>query len=315
MKTLGLKEDSKKASSHKRRELYWDAYGKMSSKCAAIDGAAHVLMTYRADGEGGGSVELVELTKRQRGLVGGGCEIMGRKIKPLEADAAYKSWCVAWSEEAAEVAWGDLMSDEPCVYVTTDGVYCATRHKRALCKGFSSGPPKTTKDLEALMAELKPDRPLRSVSFVGNDPPALSGYNFFLAGPWVPAALSAALPATVGHVPATSSLEIYAYFQARRSAQLVSDAGQLIVQMLADVGKGLTPLISASSMKEAAVARKNSLMKKVYVHESKAKFIEGVRADGEVELHVITGDVESTEFGKYGGVVFELFYRADLSVF
>ena len=78
-------------SSHKRRELYWDAYSKISSKCAAIDGAAHVLLTYWADGTGGGTVGVVELTKRQRGLVGGGCEILGRKIKPPEADAACKA--------------------------------------------------------------------------------------------------------------------------------------------------------------------------------------------------------------------------------
>lgn len=301
--------------SHKRRELYWDAYGKMSSKCAAIDGAAHVLMAYRADGAGGGTVDVVELTKRQRGLVGGGCEILGRKIKPPEADAAYKAWCVAWSEDSAEEAWGDLMSDEPCVYVAADGVFSATRHKRVLCKGFSSGPPKTLKDIDALVAELKPDKPLRSVSFAGNDPPSLNSYNFFLAGSWVPAAVAVALPAHVGHVPATSSTEIYAYFQTRKSAQLLREAGQLVAQMLTDVGKGLTPLVSAASMKEAAAARKNSLMKKVYVHASKTKFIESARADGEVELCVISGNIEGTDFGKFGGIVFELFYRADLSVF
>ena len=314
MVVKGLKADSRKVSSHKRRELYWDAYGKMSSKCAAIDGAAHVLMTYKADGEGGGIVEIVDLTKRQRGLVGGGCEIMGRKIKPPEADATYKSWCMAWSENSAMEAWDDLMSDEPCVYAAADGVFCATRHKRVMCNGFSSGPPKTMKDIEALVADLKPDNPLRSISFAGNNAPSLNPYNFFLAGSWVPAAVVAALPAHIGHVASTSSLELYSYFQTRKSMQLLREAEQLIAQMLVDVNKGLMPLISASSMKEAAAARKNSLMKKVYAHESKTKFIESARVD-EVDLQVISGNIEGTKFGEYGGIVFELFYRADLSVF
>jgi hypothetical protein len=80
---------------------------------------------------------------------------------------------------------------------------------------FSSGPPKTLKDIEALVADLKPDKPFRSVSFAGNNLPSLNSYHFFLAGSWVPAAVAAALPAYVGHVPATSSTELYAYFRTR----------------------------------------------------------------------------------------------------
>jgi len=57
-------------------------------------------------------------------------------------------------------------------------------------------------------------------------------------------------------------------------------------------------------------------MKKCYVHESKKAFIDRIREDGDaVEMHVISGDIEDSEFGKFGGIVFELFYRADLSVF
>lgn len=37
-------------------------------------------------------VEVVELTKRQRGLVNGGCEFLGQKIKPPE-DPSSKNWC------------------------------------------------------------------------------------------------------------------------------------------------------------------------------------------------------------------------------
>ena len=67
--------------------------------------------------------------------------------------------------------------------------------------------------------------------------------------------------------------------------------------------------------KEASTARKNALMKRAFVHASKAKFIAAVRADGDVELFVVTGDAKDTKFDKYGGIVAELFYRADLSVY
>ena len=54
-------------------------------------------------------------------------------------------------------------------------------------------------------------------------------------------------------------------------------------------------------------------MKRVFVHESMGKFIQRARADGQVELHVIQGDVADSQFGRYGAIVFELFYRVDLS--
>ena len=56
-------------------------------------------------------------------------------------------------------------------------------------------------------------------------------------------------------------------------------------------------------------------MKRVFVHESMGKFINRVRADGQVELHVIEGDVKGTRFLDFGGVVCEMFYRADLTVY
>ena len=62
---------------------------------------------------------MVELTKRQRGLVGGGCEVLGHKIKPLtpdgKPDPGAKSWCIAWSEAEAAAAYADLTEAEPCV--------------------------------------------------------------------------------------------------------------------------------------------------------------------------------------------------------
>merc|ERR1712032_389208 len=256
-----------------------------------------------------GSAEVVELTKRQRGLLGS-IDLLGYKIKPAE-DPKAKSWLMAFSEDDAQKAWDDLMSAEPCIYLTSDGVYVATRYKRVLCKALG-GMPKTPKDVEQIVGELAPDKPLRSISFVGNDPPAVNGYNIFLAGT-IDKSLAAALPASVGHIQTTSTMEIYDYFLQRRNLNLVAEAGKLIAQMLADAGKGLVPQVIAGSTKDASKAYKNALMKKVYVHESMGKFIERVRSDGQVELHVIEGDVDDTEFGKYGKLVFELFYRADLN--
>ena len=36
---------------------------------------------------------------------------------------------------------------------------------------------------------------------------------------------------------------------------------------------------------------------------------------GDVEMIVIKGDIEGTLFGDHGGIVFEMFYRADLDMF
>ena len=111
----------------------------------------------------------------------------------------------------------------------------------------------------------------------------------------------------------TSSTEIYDYFLQRRNRALVADADKLLAQMLADVGKGLVAQVYAASQKDCVAAYKNALMKRVYAHESMRKFIDRARKDGQVELHVIRGDVSDTDFGRYGSLVFELFYRLDLS--
>lgn len=309
-----LKTSSKSIGTHKRRELFWEAYTKLAAKASALESTPQCFVTFRAttDAEGKigeSSAEIVELTKRQRGLLGS-IDVLGYKIKPAE-DPKAKSWLMAWSEEDAQKAWDDLMSAEPCIYLTSDGVYVATRYKRVLCKALS-GMPKTPKDVEQIVSELAPDKPLRSISFAGNDPPSVNGYNVFLAGT-IDKSLAPALPATVGHIQTTSTSDIYDYFLKRRNLHLVAEAGKLIAQMLADVGKGLVPQVIAGSTKDASKAYKLALMKKVYVHESMGKFIDKVRSEGQVELCVIEGDVDDTEFGRYGKLVFELFYRADLS--
>ena len=74
-------------------------------------------------------------------------------------------------------------------------------------------------------------------------------------------------------------------------------------------------LICASSTKEASVAYKSALMKKIYLHESMKKFIAKAKEDGQVEVCVIKGEDESKmgAFAQYGKLVFEMFYRCDLT--
>jgi len=311
-----LKDKSKSASTHKRRQLYWDAYGQMIAKTASIEGQAFCFLTYTATADGeDGSVELTELTKRQRGLVNGGIDFLGHRIKPVGADGkpdpTAKTWALAFSEESAVDAWNDLNSGEPCICISAEGVHVTTRYKRVLCKGLS-GLPKSGKDVEALVSELAPDKPLRSISFHGNEPPTVNGYNVIVAGP---SKLDKELPATIGYVSSSASNEVYDAFLSRKNGFLVGEAEKLLAQMTADVGKGLQPLIS-TGQKHCVIAYKNALMRKVYVHESMKKFIDRARADGSVELHVIRGDVdEAGTFAGFGKLVFELFYRCDLDNF
>ena len=80
----------------------------------------------------------------------------------------------AFCEEEAQPAYDDLLSGEPCIYITADSVFVGTRYKRVQCKTLSA-PTKTVKDVEALISELAPDKPLRSISFGGNEPPVVNG--------------------------------------------------------------------------------------------------------------------------------------------
>ena len=310
-----LKEKSKSASSHKRRELYWDAYGQMISKTSSIDGPAFCFLTYKATADGSdGCVELIELTKRQRGLVNGGIEFLGHKIKPLidgKPDPTAKTWVLAFSEEEAVAAWDDINFGEPCIGIFADGVQVLTRYKRVVCKGLS-GLPKSAKEVEQLVSELAPEKPLRSISFAGSDPPTVNDYNCFIVGP---SKLDKELPPTVGTIASTSNNDLYDAFLARKNGYLVREADKLLNQMVADVGKGLQPIIS-TGQKHCVIAYKNALMRRVFVHESMGKFIAKARADGSVELHVVRGEVDpASEFAKMGKLVFELFYRADLDSF
>ena len=176
-------------------------------------------------------------------------QIMGRKLKPPE-DPTSKVWMSAWREDEAQVAWDDLQEGEPAIYISSEGVFVGTRYKRVLCKRLS-GAPKTVKDLDALVASLKPDAPLKSIAFAGNVPPAVNSYNLFLAG----GSPLKEMPAGVGHTSSTSSNDVYDYFLARRNASLVAEACKLIAQMKTDVEKKLVPLIEISKPFAAVVSK------------------------------------------------------------
>lgn len=306
-----LKDSSKSIGSHKSRQLYWDAYTKLAAKANTTSDGSYCFLKYSADTSSEnpeGEVEVVELTKRQKGMAG---LVMGPKFKPPE-DPSSKTHVFVWSEAAASRAWQDLMYGEPCVYITPAEIFVGTRHKRASCKTLSS-PLKTAKDVEKLVAELKPDAPLRSVSFAGNEPVVVNSYNTLLAGTFK---LDAPLPETIGSINTTSCDEIYEYFLARKAEKNLRDADELVSRMLVDVNKNLVPLICAASTKEAAVAYKSALMKRVYVDEKKyGKFAAKVREDGQVELITVTpkDDGSASAFRDHGSLVFEMFYRVDLT--
>jgi len=312
----GLVHSSKSVGTHKRRELYWNGYHAMISSLSTTTGKVYAFLKYSIDSEGEGKVEVVELTKRQRGLVTGGCDIIGKKHR-FEGDAATGgtgAWAISFDENSAQAAFDDLNNAEPCIYLSTEGIYVTTQFKRVQCKAFTASPFKSLKDIESAIAAMPPT--LRSISFAGSDVPSVLPYNVLLSG--VAPAVAALIPIThnLGLCASTQPADLYEAFVARRNSHLIGEAGKMIGQMLVDVNKNLVPLIGAS-VKDAGVARRNSLMKKVYVHQSKTKFIEGVKADGDgIELNIITGDInESLPFFQYGGIVFELFYRTDLSIF
>lgn len=308
-----MKTDSKNCGTHKLRSLLWDGYGAIISKLSSVSGDYHGFLAFYgpATDDDTGKAVLTPFTKKQaHALSSGGLELMGKKHKPLEEPESPK-WVTAYCEDEAALAYDDIVNAESCVYVTSSAAFVGTRLKRRRCKGVSG--VKTLKDLEKVLADLPPA--LQSVDWTPAQPPAPNGYNVLLAGAGFPAPLLKELPATLGRVDSSSPGDVYDAFLARRNAHLVGEAEGLLRTMEADLGRKRQPSVYAT-LKEAATARKNALLKRVFVHEGKAKFIDSVRADGgDVELLVITGDIKGTKFADFGGIVAELFYAADLAVF
>ena len=50
------------------------------------------------------------------------------------------------------------------------------------------------------------------------------------------------------------------------------------------------------------------------MHEGKGNFVTNIQQDGEVEMFVILGELTG-KLKDYGGIVFEMFYRADLDMY
>ena len=191
----------------------------------------------------------------------------------------------------------------------------STKLKRKKCRAAPSTALKSPADVLAFKATLLPDSPLCSVSWLGNDPPKLNEYNFLLAGGFAkPIAEDAVLKEI--HVKTTSTDEIYAAFMKQRNGYFLAEAEKLLEVMHRDISKGeANPLVN-TSVKMASVARANGLMKKVFVDAGKKKFIEAVRAEGDgIEMYVVEGAPDGSKFMDYGGVVFELHYKADLNMF
>ncbi|KAJ1461289.1 hypothetical protein M885DRAFT_432683 [Pelagophyceae sp. CCMP2097] len=307
-----LKNASKAVGTHKRRALLWDAYGKIGNKLSGLSGPVDAFLKYTSTGDEG-TAEICDFTKKQKHLIGNGLvEILGKKQKPLEEPDS-KSWAIVFEAEAAAEAWEDFMHAEPVIYLTTSAAFVGTKLKRRQAKGLSAC--KTAKDVSAILADLEAS--LLSVDLFGAKAPALLAYNVLLAGPWSNPILAGLADLNLGHCSSTSQADVYESFTNRRSGHFLAQAERLLDQMTADVGRGeKLPLVCASSMKDAATARQNALMKRVFVHESKTQFIKNLKADsGDVECSVVTGDITGSKFDDFGAIVFEMFYRVDLSNF
>ncbi len=315
-----VKNASKAIGTHKRRELYWQAYTKLGNKAqASMEDVMYGLLTFHLSPEAQedpeqGIAEYIPATKRQRGQLSA-TDVMGKKFKAPDEDAFPNGWMSCWFDEEAQRAFDDLMFGEPVVYVSQDmdGVFVATRLKRRKVSGAPSAMFKSSADVEAFKATLLPDKPLVSISWTGNDPVKLNEYNFLLAGK-VAKPICEDLSIVV--VPSASTDEIYDRFLLQRNTFFIAEAEKLIATMLAEVGKGEKNPIANVTIKLAGIARQNGLLKKVYVDSSKAKFINAVREDGGgVEMYVINDAPPESQFMQYGGVAFELHYRADLTLF
>jgi len=313
-----MKTMSKNVGTHKKRELYWQAYSKLASLGGSFgESKVYGFLTYRlAEGDDdaeNGKAAFIECTKRQRGLLTS-VEILGKKFKQEDAESK-NEWFACYVDGAAQEAMEDITNGEPVVYLSQDqdAVFVGTKLKRKKCRSAPTQPLKSMADFEAFKETLLPENPLVSISWTGNDPVKLNGYNFILAGKF---AKSITDDPSVSHIATTSVDEIYEYFLKQRNEHFVIEAEKLIAVMLAEVNKNEPNPICNVTVKLAGVARQNGLLKKVYVDSSKKKFIEAVLADGSgVEMFIIQNAPETSQFMTFGGIVFELHYRADLNMF
>eukprot|EP00980_Cylindrotheca_fusiformis_P003230 scaffold734_cov118-Cylindrotheca_fusiformis.AAC.4 len=333
-----LKAETKNLGTHNQRQFYWQAYQdvqKELNKSSNVDiegGKLYGLVKHFASQDTSNNnnneeqstsrTEFEEFTKRQRALVQTPKVFMGRHIRLLVDEdgetGSGKEFFMPWFGEEAEAAYLDITQGDEAISIDSDrGVFVSTRIKRKNCAGKP-----TIKSLDGLLEyinELQPDKPLQSIAWEGHNPPKVSSYNVILTGVW-PNTITHHLPPTIAYTNTTSMHEIYDLFEKRRNDHYIEEAETLISRMLTDIGKNNADTSSSvytGSMKDLACARRNALLKKVYISADKTKFIQNAKADGGFDVIVIRPrqGSEAGAFEEYGAVVFETFYKLDLSIY
>ena len=337
-----LKSETKNIGTHNQRELYYTAYQDIQkdiTKYSSVDvdnGKLYGIVKYYRSMDDSGNdqqdsagtskrTEYEPFTKRQRALVATPRLLMGRHIKLLVDDddnvGSGKEFFMPWfGYDEAEAAYNDITNGEECISIDSDrGLFISTRIKRKNCAGQVSN-LKSIDSLLEYVRNLDPDKPLQSISWEGHNPPKVNSYNVILTGVW-PTTITHHLPDFIAHTNTTSMHEIYDLFECRRNNHYIQEAEALISKMLADVAKSHgadnASNVFVSSMKDLACAKRNALLKKVYIDSSKKKFIQNAKHDNGFETIVVKcrQGSDAGTFEEYGGVVFETFYKLDLSIY
>mmetsp|Transcript_18791 Transcript_18791/g.46560 ORF Transcript_18791/g.46560 Transcript_18791/m.46560 type:complete len:362 (+) Transcript_18791:49-1134(+) len=331
-----LKSETKNLGTHNQRELYWKAYGdiqkdlnKYSDK-SIDDGKLYGLVKhYRSmerDTDSEPRTEFEEFTKHQLALVQTPRVFMGRHIRLLVDDEGEvgtgKEFFMPWFGQDAENAYKDITEGEEAISIDSErGVFVSTRIKRKNC----AGPPskdqiKSMEALQKYIAELKADAPLQSIAWNSHTPPKVTTFNVILTGIWQNT-ITHHLPPSIAYTNTTSMHEVYDLFETRRNEEHIQEAELLITKMLTEIAKShdssAEHSVHTGSMKDLACARRNALLKKVYISSERKKFIEHAKEDGGFETVVIEPRHGSHvgAFEEYGGVVFETFYKLDLGIY
>ena len=283
----------------------------------------------RSDSKEKGRIEYEPFTKRQKSLVGTPKLMMGRHIKLLmkegdEDDPSKKGdeFIMPWFGDEAEEAYLDITAGEECISIDSDrGVYVSTKIKRKNCSAGSSS-LKSIDGVQDYISKLEPDTPLQSIAWEGHQPPTTNTYNVILTGTWPSAVTNhLTMDESLAHINTSSMDEIYDLFLLRRNNQYLQEAETLIESMVTEQNKSKGTDTNASiftgSMKDLATAKRNAILKKVYISSAKKKFIQAARAEGGIDM-IIINEREKNEKGKFeewGGVVFETYYKLDLSIY
>jgi len=338
-----LKKQTKNLGTHSQRQAYWSAYGDIQSSAnkysqSDVDGGKlYGLIKYYSGSTSSndnkkkekGKIEFEPFSKRQKALVGTPKLMMGRHIKLLmkegdEDDASKKGneFIMPWFGDEAEEAYLDITQGEECISIDSDrGVYVSTKIKRKNCSAGSSS-LKSIDGVQDYISKLEPDTPLQSIAWEGHQPPKVTTYNVILTGAWPSSVTShLSMDESLAHINTSSMDEIYELFLLRRNNQYIREAETLIDSMVTEQNKSkgtdMTASIFTGSMKDLATANRNAILKKVYVSSTKKKFIQLARAEGGIEM-IIVNEREGNDAGKFekwGGVVFETYYKLDLSIY